>query len=269
MSRSKVSNKVQAKKLTDGPRTLLATGTLSKLPGNNPVQPGGKQATTFPDNTNPQLISPVYAYTGDQPTQTGTVVGGGSPHPSSVPIAPASSSAPAAPSTSTVSQPAPSSPASTSTAQASPTSTVNVPPPSTTSSAVHPLTTTTSTGITFPTFSLPSISIPSFSLPHINNGAGSSPTSVAGNYGGTAAAKPGPSTSAVAAAASSPTTPTASSSGGKGGHSSSCPAKHKRAKRAKRSLFVEDLEIRDSEAPVVDGSAHRSRRRFMNHHHTN
>uniref|UniRef100_A0A8H7XJJ2 DUF1996 domain-containing protein n=1 Tax=Psilocybe cubensis TaxID=181762 RepID=A0A8H7XJJ2_PSICU len=50
------------------------TGTLLKLPGNNPVQPYGKKATIFTDNVTPPLLSPIFAYTGDSPTATGTVV---------------------------------------------------------------------------------------------------------------------------------------------------------------------------------------------------
>ncbi|KAL9714496.1 hypothetical protein Ac2012v2_002811 [Leucoagaricus gongylophorus] len=52
------------------------TGTLPKLPGNNPVQLAGQRAIVFPDNTNPQLIAPVYAYTGNTPTQVGSVIPG-------------------------------------------------------------------------------------------------------------------------------------------------------------------------------------------------
>lgn len=51
------------------------TGTLPKLPGNNPVQPAGQDAQMFRDSVIPALISPVYAYTGNAPTKTGTVVG--------------------------------------------------------------------------------------------------------------------------------------------------------------------------------------------------
>ncbi|KIK02989.1 hypothetical protein K443DRAFT_656070 [Laccaria amethystina LaAM-08-1] len=52
------------------------TGTLLKLPGNNPVQPEGKTAIVYPDTNPPELISPVYAYTGNAPTATGQVVDG-------------------------------------------------------------------------------------------------------------------------------------------------------------------------------------------------
>ncbi|EDR04025.1 uncharacterized protein LACBIDRAFT_306393 [Laccaria bicolor S238N-H82] len=52
------------------------TGTLLKLPGNNPVQPEGKTAAVYPDTNPPELISPVYAYTGNAPTATGQVVDG-------------------------------------------------------------------------------------------------------------------------------------------------------------------------------------------------
>lgn len=53
------------------------TGTLLKLPGNNPVQGAGHKATQFTDSTHPGFISPVYVYTGDQPSQVGTVISGG------------------------------------------------------------------------------------------------------------------------------------------------------------------------------------------------
>ncbi|TFK33438.1 hypothetical protein BDQ12DRAFT_615251 [Crucibulum laeve] len=50
------------------------TGTVPKLPGNNPVQGAGHRATMYMDTTAPNLISPVYAYTGATPTKTGSVV---------------------------------------------------------------------------------------------------------------------------------------------------------------------------------------------------
>ncbi|KAG5723171.1 hypothetical protein E4T56_gene294 [Termitomyces sp. T112] len=50
------------------------TGTLNKLPGNNPVQKEGVQATMYTDPNTPALLSPIYAYTGDSPTQVGTVI---------------------------------------------------------------------------------------------------------------------------------------------------------------------------------------------------
>ncbi|PPQ63237.1 hypothetical protein CVT24_005697 [Panaeolus cyanescens] len=94
------------------------TGTLPKLPGNNPVQPAGRTAIMYPDTVQPAKISPVYAYTGSRPTATGNVIG--SPvtvgAPSSPPPAPTSSTPSSSPASS--SSPAPS------TADASPT---NVP----------------------------------------------------------------------------------------------------------------------------------------------
>ncbi|THU78775.1 hypothetical protein K435DRAFT_876276 [Dendrothele bispora CBS 962.96] len=48
-------------------------GTLPKLPGNNPVQEEGTRATSFTDPVTPAIISPVFVYTGDSPTQTGSV----------------------------------------------------------------------------------------------------------------------------------------------------------------------------------------------------
>ncbi|KAJ7671433.1 hypothetical protein DFH06DRAFT_1366325 [Mycena polygramma] len=52
-----------------------ATGTLPALPGNNPVIPLNGQAANLAAPVTPPLISPVYAYTGDSPTQTGKPVG--------------------------------------------------------------------------------------------------------------------------------------------------------------------------------------------------
>ncbi|KAF9048853.1 hypothetical protein BJ165DRAFT_1064232 [Panaeolus papilionaceus] len=84
------------------------TGTLDKLPGNNPVQPAGKAAVMYPDTVTPARISPVYAYTGNAPTATGQIVGGPvtqppvttpSPTPSPAPTSTPASSTPVAPST--------------------------------------------------------------------------------------------------------------------------------------------------------------------------
>jgi len=72
------------------------TGTLPKLPGNNPVQPYGKTATMYSDPNTPGLISPVYAYMGDTPSKTGSVV----VPPSHGSTAPAASSATPAPASS-------------------------------------------------------------------------------------------------------------------------------------------------------------------------
>ncbi|KAJ7825954.1 hypothetical protein B0H13DRAFT_2214807, partial [Mycena leptocephala] len=53
----------------------ITTGTLPALPGNNPVVPLNGQAVNLAAAVTPALISPVYAYTGDSPTQTGKPVG--------------------------------------------------------------------------------------------------------------------------------------------------------------------------------------------------
>ncbi|KAJ6468290.1 WSC domain-containing protein, partial [Mycena sanguinolenta] len=53
----------------------IATGTLPSLPGNNPVVPLNGVAANLVAPVTPALISPVYYYTGDSPTQTGTPVG--------------------------------------------------------------------------------------------------------------------------------------------------------------------------------------------------
>ena len=55
---------------------ISATGTLLRLAGNNPVQPEGKTAIAYSDNSVPPLIAPVYAYTGTSPTATGQIVTG-------------------------------------------------------------------------------------------------------------------------------------------------------------------------------------------------
>ncbi|KAJ2913047.1 hypothetical protein MD484_g7367, partial [Candolleomyces efflorescens] len=48
------------------------TGTLSKLPGNNPVI-GQGVAIPQPDSVTPALLGPIYAYEGERPTATGKV----------------------------------------------------------------------------------------------------------------------------------------------------------------------------------------------------
>jgi len=50
------------------------TGTLTQLPGNNPVQGEGVRATMFSDPNTPTLLSPVYAYTGNTPPAVGKPV---------------------------------------------------------------------------------------------------------------------------------------------------------------------------------------------------
>ncbi|KAF9500093.1 hypothetical protein BDN71DRAFT_1265715 [Pleurotus eryngii] len=55
------------------------TGMLSKLPGNNPVQPAGKTATMFPETSKPALLAPVRVYTdANNPAPRGQVVTPGS-----------------------------------------------------------------------------------------------------------------------------------------------------------------------------------------------
>ncbi|KAJ7746251.1 hypothetical protein B0H16DRAFT_1556780 [Mycena metata] len=51
------------------------TGTLPTLPGNNPVVPLNGLASSLVSPVTPAFIEPVYAYTGDSPTQTGKPVG--------------------------------------------------------------------------------------------------------------------------------------------------------------------------------------------------
>ncbi|KIM39233.1 hypothetical protein M413DRAFT_75023 [Hebeloma cylindrosporum] len=77
------------------------TGTLPKLPGNNPVQPAGPKAAVLPAASTPGLISPIYAYTGDQPTQVGKVLIPVQSNPDPVSAGPVTTpSAPTPPSTS-------------------------------------------------------------------------------------------------------------------------------------------------------------------------
>ncbi|PFH51087.1 hypothetical protein AMATHDRAFT_143448 [Amanita thiersii Skay4041] len=121
------------------------TGTLGHLPGNNPVQEEGKTATMFADTSNPSWIYPVYAYTGDSPTQTGQVVS------ASTPVV--SSSTPTSSTTPPQSNSAPSN-----TVQPTSSSVVVQPSPPPTTSASHTTTRTTSSWI----FSTPTISLPTF-----------------------------------------------------------------------------------------------------------
>ncbi|KAG5651563.1 hypothetical protein H0H81_008241, partial [Sphagnurus paluster] len=67
------------------------TGTLDKLPGNNPVQKEGVKATMFADPNQPTLLSPVYVYMGDTPTVVGKPIPPGSGGPTSPIISPSSS----------------------------------------------------------------------------------------------------------------------------------------------------------------------------------
>ncbi|KAF9460365.1 hypothetical protein BDZ94DRAFT_938077 [Collybia nuda] len=86
------------------------TGTLAKLPGNNPVQNEGVRATTFPDPNTPVLLEPIFAYTGDvpSPAQVGRPVSGSGSSASSS----ASSATPAPPSNSPASSSVPNAPSS-------------------------------------------------------------------------------------------------------------------------------------------------------------
>ncbi|TEB27099.1 hypothetical protein FA13DRAFT_1634966 [Coprinellus micaceus] len=116
-------------------RTL---GMLSKLPGNNPVQPAGKDATMYRDAVIPALIFPVYAYTGNVAPAPGSPVGG----PITVSTTPASS-------TSTTSAAA-----TTTSAQGSSTTSTAV-TTSSTSAGSPGATSTTSTTVAVPTISKP------------------------------------------------------------------------------------------------------------------
>ena len=76
---------------------ISATGTLLRLPGNNPVQPAGQPAIAFTDNVQPAFIAPVYAYTGSTPTATGQIVTGPTNVAAVVPPVPVISSTPTPP----------------------------------------------------------------------------------------------------------------------------------------------------------------------------
>ena len=81
---------------------VSATGTLLKLPGNNPVQPEGKPATMVPAASTPPLISPVFAYTGALPTATGQIVTPGQNNVAAAePVVPGTTSTPTPPVSST------------------------------------------------------------------------------------------------------------------------------------------------------------------------
>lgn len=73
------------------------------------MQPAGQRAIVFPDSTNPRLIAPVYAYTGDAPTQVGSVIlgSGNSPTATASPTSSSASSVSLPTPTSSVSKPSP------------------------------------------------------------------------------------------------------------------------------------------------------------------
>ncbi|KAF9558822.1 hypothetical protein CPC08DRAFT_724247 [Agrocybe pediades] len=223
------------------------TGTLLKLPGNNPVQPFGKKATIFADNTSPNLISPVFAYTGDSPTATGSIVGpapvntgGSTPAASSAAASTAATAAPTVHSSSAITPPASSSAAAASSQVSSAPATTHA--PTTTANVGIP-----SISISIPSFSIPSISIPSISKPPI-----------LGVVTSAAAAKP--TSSIVAPANAGPAGSSGSQSGssnsnglGSGSHNSSgssgktCSSKKKRAmeKHRRRAAFEHGAAAHD------------------------
>ncbi|KAF9449743.1 hypothetical protein P691DRAFT_798995 [Macrolepiota fuliginosa MF-IS2] len=257
------------------------TGTLPKLPGNNPVQPEGQRATAYTDNNPPELISPVYAYTGDSPAQTGAVQGyaptastPATPVSSSVP-APSSTNAPASsPASSSVSQqshpssssapsntvvaptsqtsavqstsiPAPAPSESTTISPAPSTSTVVAPAPTTTSYA-HTIPATTTRA--FPTFSMPSISIPTFSMPSMTFGSPNTGMNGAPHYVGNNGVPNGhhvfqgkPTASSTNLAPASPAPTTAYSSSGQG----RCSTKAKRSRRGMSAEEIDAIAARD------------------------
>ncbi|KAF8951865.1 hypothetical protein BDZ97DRAFT_1683268 [Flammula alnicola] len=177
------------------------TGTLLKLPGNNPVQPEGKKATVFAPDSTPALLSPIFAYTGDSPTATGTVA---TPGQTNI-VVPTPASVVTASAVNTVGSPSGSPSSSAASSAASPTNTNTKPA---TTSLVHSAT------AGFPTHSIPTVSIPTvtnkvptISLPHVLG-----------------ASTPAASPSAVAAPATKPTTivtPAKGASPGSGSSSSS------------------------------------------------
>ncbi|KAG6833123.1 hypothetical protein H0H87_011231 [Tephrocybe sp. NHM501043] len=148
------------------------TGTMAKLPGNNPVQKEGVRATMFSDTSIPTLLSPVYAYTGDTPTQVGKpIVAPGSGGPSS--LLSSSSSTDIAPSStkstsSTVLAPQPSS----SYIASSPMPSSSVLSSSSMVGSSKPVASTTASSA-----SAPSASVPPFPGPPASGAHGSSSTS--------------------------------------------------------------------------------------------
>ncbi|KDR78699.1 hypothetical protein GALMADRAFT_64058 [Galerina marginata CBS 339.88] len=202
------------------------TGTLLKLPGNNPVQPYGKKATLFVDSVTPPLLSPIYAYTGDSPTATGSDA-----TPAQTNSGVAGTSAATTPATTPAS-----SPAATSSAAASPSTTpATTSHAPTTTTAVHP-TTTGLPSLSFPSISIPTFSIPSISIPGLHPfGASSAAPAAAGTP---AAAPGGPKAPAAAlpvvgsSPAAAPAQVGPSSSSGK-----TCSSKKKRAmEKNKRAI---------------------------------
>ncbi|TFK73292.1 hypothetical protein BDN72DRAFT_894124 [Pluteus cervinus] len=130
-------------------------GTLPKLPGNNPVQEEGQNAVAVPDTTTPGILSPVYVYTGDTPSASGTLA----TPPITVTSVTASTTSVSSPTS--ISVPSTSLPPVTSSLSSSHATSTSTPPPVPTTSR-----TTTPNGLPF-TISIPTITIPSitFSFP--------------------------------------------------------------------------------------------------------
>lgn len=125
------------------------TGTLLKLPGNNPVQPEGKQAVMLPADSTPPLLAPIIAYTGSTPTATGSIV------------TPGETNAAGATSATHTAQPT----TTAAPASSSVHSTSAVPPSSMRSSTPSTSSKSASTGL--PSLSIPSTFIPSITVPAI------------------------------------------------------------------------------------------------------
>jgi hypothetical protein len=228
----------------------------------------------FPDNTSPQLISPVYVYMGDQPIQTGTIVVGGSPATSSVmpqSSLPSSSQGPQPiPSCTTTNSPSPSSSTSTATSYAHtiPATTIKFP----------------SQTFTIPSVSLPSIHIPTpsdssfpHSLPNGNNNGLNANTNNPNSGGHFIPVKNDEEEERVALISHSATSCSDSANEENEAH------QHKSGlKRSKRHLFFEELDVlssREVEQPVERvpfvpkvkelKNARRSRRHRFAHHFVN
>ncbi|PPQ63224.1 hypothetical protein CVT24_005684 [Panaeolus cyanescens] len=199
------------------------TGTLLRLPGNNPVQPEGQRATIFAADSTPALIAPIFAYTGSTPTATGTVVGPGQTNApgTSAPSSPTSSATP-------TSAPASSSTSISSTTSSTPSSTTR-----TSTTSARP-TTTSTFGFPIPTFSTPTFSFPSFTFPRFPT-----PHAELATPAASLAAEPTPAKADSPAAAVAPAAPASNEKSGS--DSGTCSSKKRRAmsmeKHRRRETF--------------------------------
>ncbi|KAF6759834.1 hypothetical protein DFP72DRAFT_884346 [Ephemerocybe angulata] len=202
------------------------TGMLPKLPGNNPVQPAGQRATMYSDPVSPARILPVFAYTGDSPTATGTVVGGpttASPTGGSSSTATTTSSSSAATTTTTSSSATATSTTSSSSGSVSTTSSSSVSIPAVVGTSS---TTTTSTSTGKPTATVTTIDKPTKPAATVT---GTTSTTSSSSASGTT--KPTSTTSTTKATVTATTSSSAGASKPTSSHVCGKPKSHHHGKR--------------------------------------